>query len=217
MTTAGSYNTNVSDMLAVHKALLGSLNSIPGYVAEAGLDAERVEMIGSFNENVIEFLHVHHTGEDELIYPVLEERCVENRSELERIETQHQPMNTLMDDARFAIAAWRDNPSSDNAEAVIDAVNSITQALRPHLDEEEAIVLPIAAKWMSPEEWGRLPGHAMMSFRADKPWLALGLVREQLGQEQRDQMLEGMPPEMRTMWIQQMEPAFNTFIADVRR
>jgi hypothetical protein len=42
------------------------------------------------------------------------------------------------------------------------------------------LILPIASKWISPEEWGRLPGHVMMSFRADKPWLVFGLVREQL-------------------------------------
>jgi hypothetical protein len=57
----------------------------------------------------------------------------------------------------------------------------------------------------------------MMIFRADKPWLMLGLVREQLDQQHRDGMLAGMPPEMRTMWMEQMEPAFNDFIADVRR
>ena len=57
----------------------------------------------------------------------------------------------------------------------------------------------------------------MMSFRADKPWLAMGLVREQLDQEHRDGMLAGMPPEMRTMRIEQMEPAFNAFITEVRR
>jgi hypothetical protein len=57
----------------------------------------------------------------------------------------------------------------------------------------------------------------MMIYQADKPWLALGLVREQYNQEQRDAMLAAMPPEMQTMWREQMEPAFNAFIAEVRR
>jgi hypothetical protein len=30
-------------------------------------------------------------------------------------------------------------------------------------------------------------------------------------------MLAGMPPEMRAVWTEWMEPAFNAFIADVRR
>ena len=174
-------------------------------------------MIGSFYENVIEFLHAHHTGEDELIYPVLEQRCAESRSELERIDSQHKLLHAPMDAGRSALAAWRAAPSTDNAQAVIEAIASIAEPLRPHLAEEESVVLPIATQWMSPEEWGKMPGHAMKIFRGDKKWLPLGLIREQLDQEHRDGMLAGMPPEMRTMWTEQMEPAFNAFIAEVRR
>jgi hemerythrin-like domain-containing protein len=217
MTTPGNYDTDVSDMFAVHKALTGALEAAPAYVAKAGTDSERVEVIGSFYENVIEFLHVHHTGEDELIYPVLEERSPENRSELERIDDQHKSLHAPMDAARSAVASWRKAPSTEDAQAVIDTIASIGETLRPHLAEEETVMLPIATKWMSPEEFGRLPGHHMMIFRADKPWLMVGLVREQLDQEHRDRMLAGMPPEMRTMWTEQMEPAFNAFIAEVRR
>ena len=217
MTDLGAYDTDVSDMYAVHKALLGALDGASEYVAKAGFDSERVEVIGSFCENVIEFLHVHHNGEDELIYPVLEQRCAESRSELERINDQHKLLYAPMDAGRSAIATWRAAPSTDNAQEVIGAIASIAEPLRPHLAEEETVLLPIASKWMSPEEFGRLPGHHMMTFRADKPWLMLGLVREQLDQEHRDRMLEGMPPEMRTMWTEQMEPAFNAFIAEVRR
>jgi hemerythrin-like domain-containing protein len=204
-------------MLAAHHALTGALDAAPAWVAKAGVDSERVEVIGSFCENVIEFLHVHHTGEDELVYPVLEQRCAESRSELERVNEQHTLLHAPMEAARSAVAAWRAAPSTDHAQAVIDALGAIAELLRPHLAEEETVILPIAAQWMSPEEWGSLPGHAMKSFGADKPWLMAGLVLEQLDQEHRDGMLAGMPPEMRTMWIEQMEPAFNAFIAEVRR
>ena len=217
VTTSDSYITDVSDMYAVHKALIGALDAAPAYVAKADLDSERVEVIASFYENVIEFLHVHHTGEDELIYPVLEQRCAESRSDLERIDDQHKLLHAPMDAGRSAIAAWRAAPSTETAQAVIDAIASIAEPLRPHLAEEETVVLPIAAKSMSPDEWGALSGHAMMIFRADKPWLPLGLLREQLDQEHRDGMLAGMPAEMRTEWTEQMEPAFNAFIAEVRR
>jgi hemerythrin-like domain-containing protein len=217
MTTLGSYDTDVSDMYAVHHALLGALDGAPEYVGKASSGSEHAEMVGSFYENVIEFLHGHHTAEDELIYPLLEQRCADKRSELERIDDQHKLLHAPMDAARAAIATWRAAPSEDNAQAVVDAIAGISQALRPHLTEEESVMLPIAARWMTAEEWGRMPGHAMAIFRGDKPWLPLGLVREQLNEQQRDGMLAGMPPEMRTMWIEQMEPAFNAFIAEVRR
>jgi hemerythrin-like domain-containing protein len=216
-TTSGTYDTDVSDMYAVHQALREALDAAPAYIAKAGVDSEHVEIVASFTENVIEFLHVHHSGEDELIYPALEQRSADSRAELERVNDQHKALYAPMDAARSATAAWRTQPSTVNARAVIDAVGSVAETLRPHLAEEEAVVLPLAAKWMSQEEWARLPGHHMMSFSADKPWLMLGLVREQLDQEHRDAMLAGMPPEMRTMWTEQMEPAFNAFIAQVRR
>jgi hemerythrin-like domain-containing protein len=204
-------------MYAVHKALLGALGAAPGYVADAGLDSERVDVIGSFIENVIEFLHVHHSSEDAVLYSLLEERCPENRSALARIDDQHKLLNPPIDAGRSANAAWRSAPSTDNARAVSEAVTSIEQALRPHLADEEMVVLPVAAKWMSPQEWGMLAGHSMMTFRADKPWIMIGLVLEQSDQEHRDGMLAGMPPEMRTMWNEQMEPAFNAFMTEVRR
>ena len=122
-----------------------------------------------------------------------------------------------MDAGRSAAATWRAAPSTNNAQTVIDAMGSIAAALRPHLAAEETVVLPIATKWISPEEWESMAGHSMMSFRADKPWLMVGLVREQLDQEHRDGMLAGMSPETRATWTDRMEPAFNTFIADVRR
>ena len=78
-------------------------------------------------------------------------------------------------------------------------------------------MLPIASAWMSPEEWSQLPGHALQSFRGDKPWLALGLVREGLTPEQRDGMLAGMPPPLQSRWTDEWEPAFDAFIAEVRR
>ena len=102
VTTLGNHNTDVSDMLAVHRALTGALEAAPAYVANAGVDSERVEVIGSFCENVIELLHVHHAGEDELIYPVLEQRCAESRSELERINDQHKLLDAPMDAGRSA-------------------------------------------------------------------------------------------------------------------
>ena len=217
MTALGTYNTDVSDMYAVHRALLGALDAAPKCVVNAGHDSERVAVVGSFIENVIEFLHVHHTGEDELVYPLLEQRCAESRSELERIDDQHKSLYAPMDAGRSAVTAWRAEPSTDNASAVIDAVGSIAETLRPHLVEEETVVLPLAAMWISPEEWGEQAGHNMMSFQGDKPWLPIGLIREQLDHEHRDGMLAGMPPEMGAMWAEQMEPAFNAFIAEVRR
>lgn len=216
MMSPGNYDTDFADMFAVHKALLTAIDAASTYISRAGGDPGRAEAVSSFYENVIEMLHVHHTGEDELLYPLLEQRCVESRAALERIDAQHQLLPAPMAAARSAIAAWRKDPSVANGRAVIGAMSSLGDALRPHLAEEEATVVPLAVQWISPEEMGRLAGYGMQAFRCDKPWLMLGLMREQLDPVHRDQQLVHMPPPMRTKWIEQMEPAFNGFVRSVR-
>ncbi len=216
MTTPGSFTTQTSDMIAVHRALVEALEAAPDLVGGAGDDGERVEVIASYYENVLEFLHVHHTGEDELIYPILEERCAEHKEVLKEIDAQHSLLNDPMNEARMAIATWRASPSVEGGHEVISLIGTIDAVLRPHLDDEETTVLPIASAWISQDEWARLPGHALQSFSADKPWLALGLVRERLTEEQKDQMLSGMPQQLQTVWTEQWEPAFTAFITRVR-
>jgi hemerythrin-like domain-containing protein len=216
MTSPGNYETDFTDMFAVHQALLTALDAAATYIGRAGEDPDRAAAVSSFYENVIEMLHVHHTGEDELLYPLLELRCVESRAALERIDAQHQLLPAPMAAAQSAIAAWRKDFSVARGRAVIDALSSISAALRPHLAEEEATVVPLAVRWISPEEMGRLAGYGMQAFRCDKPWLMLGLMREQLDPIHRDRMLVHMPAPMRTKWIEQMEPAFNGFVRSVR-
>jgi hemerythrin-like domain-containing protein len=217
VTTPGSYTTNTSDMFAVHRALLGALDAAPAAVAKAAVDPERVETIGSFYENVLEFLHVHHSTEDLLLYPLLEERCPDRLAEITQIDDQHKLLDEPMAVGRAAVAAWRAAPSPESAQAVVDALATIDVTLRPHLADEEATVVPLCSLWLSPEEWGRLPGHSMMSFQADKMWIMPGLVMEQLTPEQAAGMVAGMPPEVFTMWTEQWQPAFESFMAEVRR
>jgi hemerythrin-like domain-containing protein len=216
LSAPGQYQTDVSDMYAVHQGILKALDAAPQLVTGAVGNDARVDAVASFYDNVLEFLHVHHQGEDELIYPRLEQRCTPDDEMLERIDAQHKLLYGPMDEAWELVDAFRHAPSNDSAAAVIAALSKVDEVLRPHLGEEETHVLPLATKWLSPDEWAELPGHAMMSFRKDKPWLALGLVREGLTQEQRDAMLAGMPAPVAQMWTNEWESAFNSFIAQVR-
>ena len=155
MTTPGSFTTQTSDMIAVHRALVEALEAAPDLVGGAGDDGERVEVIASYYENVLEFLHVHHTGEDELIYPILEERCAEHKEVLKEIDAQHSLLNDPMNEARMAIATWRASPSVEGGHEVISLIGTIDAVLRPHLDDEETTVLPIASAWISQDEWAK--------------------------------------------------------------
>jgi hemerythrin-like domain-containing protein len=215
MSEPGTYDTNTDDMLAVHHAITQALTSAPRLVGGAS-DAGNEAAVASFYQNVIEFLHVHHAGEDELIYPVLESRCVKDDDLLERIDSQHQLLHEPMDAARAAIVAWESAPTPQSAQAAVTAILAIESTLTPHLREEEANVLPLAKKWLSQEEWGQLPPHALQTFSLDKPWLALGMVYDHLPSDaERNMMIGSMPPPLQQMWTEQWQPAYRLFLAEV--
>jgi hemerythrin-like domain-containing protein len=212
--TPGNYSTETNDMRAVHGALRRALGSADALVAGAGNDPVKVATVSSFYENVLEFLHVHHEGEDKLVYPLLLERCPEKCELISRIDKQHTLLKEPMAAAKSAIFTWRSDPMTGTT--VVHTLKAVDETLGPHLTEEENEILPIASAYMAPEEWAQLPGDALRTFAGDKPWLPLGLIREGLTDEQRSLMLAGMPVPLQQLWTDQWEPAFTSFIAAVR-
>jgi len=214
MTGPGSYTTETRDMYAVHRALSACFEAAGPLVGAAGDDPAKVATVASFYENVVELLRVHHEGEDELVFARLAERCPDDHKLLGALEAQHEALKEPMAAARQALAAWREDPRAGQQVASTLAV--ITATVAPHLTDEEQGLLPLASAYLSPGEWGELPGHAMADFRCDKPYLALGLVREQLGPEQLALMDAGFPEPLRQLWETQWGPAFVAFMGDVR-
>src|SRR5262249_7831808 len=92
--------------------------------------------------------------------------------------------------------------------AVVADLGALRAQLVVHLDREEAEALPLCAVYLSPEEWGALPGHGMANFHGDKIWLILGLIRQRMTEAQRADMLEHMPPPAVEMWTGFGEQAF---------
>ena len=217
MTSPGNCDTDTSDMFAVHRAILGALDAAPFRIASAEGDPDRADLIASFYENVLEFLHVHHGGEDELLYPKLEERCPDQLAELVRIDEQHKTLDAPMDAGRAALATWRARSTTENAQLAVEALDSIDATLRPHLTDEENTVVPLCGQWISADEWAELPAHGLMSFRGDKPWIIVGLLAEQLPAVKMQAMIAEMPNDVRTMILEQWLPAFDAFIEEVRR
>ena len=82
--------------------------------------------------------------------------------------------------------------------------------LTPHLDEEEATIVPLAATCMDVAEWGAMPEHGMRTFTGDKQWLILGHVQEQMTPAKRAEVQAHMPPPLVAFWT-------TTVPVDVRR
>jgi hemerythrin-like domain-containing protein len=206
---------DVTEMLAVHQALRDTLAGAPQLVGSVSADdLARIELIANLYDNVLDFLHSHHDGEDELVFPVLRARCPEQDELITRIGSQHADVYDLVARSIEALSAWRagEQSAQDTCGATLGALGG---RLLEHLDDEEQDLLPLCADHMTSEEWAMLPGHAMASFAGDKIWLILGLIRDRMTQVQRDQMLATLPPPAVEMWTGFGEQAYRQLISEV--
>jgi hypothetical protein len=216
MTESALARPDTSDMPAVHKVFRRSLASGPVFIGGAAGDDQRRALIANYYANVLAFLEVHHDGEEQLVFPLLNERAPAYRALIERAADQHAIVLGKLEAAKENVGTW-EMKGDYEAEEVVRSLRALDAALSPHLDEEEAEIVPLAAEYLTVEEWGALPGHAFGSFQGDKIWLIMGLIRENFTQEQRDMMLEHMPPPARQMWETMGEASFNGLIAQVRQ
>jgi hemerythrin-like domain-containing protein len=214
-TQTGAPRPDTSDMFAVHgvfRDTLGAATALVGGVPDG--DAERLALVANYYENVLSFLQAHHDGEEQIVFPLLRERCLDQSALVDELAEQHQEALTLLRTARQWLAAWPEGGDAMQLE-VVGALGALRTHLVEHLDEEERVGLPLAAEYLSAEEWGQLPGHGLAAFDGDKVWLILGLIRERMNEEQREAMLLHMPPPAVQMWAGFGEHAFNELAAQV--
>ena len=206
------------DMLAVHKVFRDALAAAPKIVgAASSSDREHAANVASFYANVLAFLHVHHEGEDALVWPKLLERAPEQAARVQEIAGQHDTVTERLAVAEQELASWAEKPDVDHGAKLAGALVMLARDLIPHLDQEETFVLPLIEAHLTAEEYAELPAHGMQHFSGDKVWVLLGLLFEAMPPVQREMTLAHMPPPVADFWVNAGRPMFDEFIADVRR
>jgi hemerythrin-like domain-containing protein len=217
MTDAQTSLIDTGDMISVHDVFRRALGDAPKQIASVkGDENERAEKIGSYLGEVLWFLHTHHHGEDELLYPLLAERAREHTELFSRMEAQHEAVAGSIETAGQAAARFGKSGSSDDGKVLAAACSSLLDEVTGHLTDEEVEVLPIAARTITPEEWGAMPGHAMAQYTGTRLWLPLGLVFEAMSDDQRAHVLANVPPPVSEMWFGFGSDAFTNEMATIR-
>jgi hemerythrin-like domain-containing protein len=208
---------DTSEMVNVHQALRDALGAAPVLVGGIDpADADRTALIADYYENVLAFLAVHHHGEELLMFPLLRDRCPGQEGAIDRVSAQHHDVDGGVAEATELLAAWPQDKGTEIQQRLGRSLQELGTTLATHLEEEEREMLPLCADHLSMEEWGALPAHAMANFTGNKHWLILGLVFEQMTAQQRQDILEHMPPPPREMWTSMGADAFASLIAEVR-
>ena len=208
---------DTSDMIQFHRVFREALGSAAPYVGSvAAGDTARADLVGAFYANVLALLKSHHEGEDELLFPKLVARVPDQAATIMRIAGQHEGVLVALRDAQGQLEGWRADPQVESGAQLAAALATLGAELALHLDEEERVILPIAAQHITAPEWGELPAHGMQHFEGDRIWLVMGLIREQMRPDQIAMMEAQMPPPVLDFWNNVGRAQYEAFVAELR-
>jgi hemerythrin-like domain-containing protein len=178
--------------------------------------ARRVATIATHVEFMLNGLHHHHTAEDQHLWPRLLERAAPDAELIGRIADQHKAVDAHVEQARRLLPTWRAAPSVPASAELADTLDRLHEALAPHLDEEEAEILPLVRKHITEAEWVELGETAFAGFTNDEKLIALGQMLDVTTPTEAAIFLTKLPLPIRLMWRLVGRRKYTRYMATVR-
>jgi iron-sulfur cluster repair protein YtfE (RIC family) len=206
-TDAARHGTGAADltiMLAAHDGFRRDLTRLARAAATANLaDPARRQSVAAGWELLKRELHLHHTAEDEIIWPVLRPRLVHSQtalSVLDAMEEEHDLIDPLL--------AAVDTAFSSAPDRLADVIDALATTLTGHLAHEERDGLPLIGVALTAAEW-RAAGRAI----ARKNGLSAGAemfawMLDGAGRDQAAATLGSLPPPLRLLYRAVWKPRY---------
>jgi hypothetical protein len=150
----GTGDADLTIMLAAHDAFRRDLARLARAAASADLsDPARRQSVTAGWELLKRELHIHHTAEDELIWPALRPRLVHSEhalSVLDAMEEEHERIDPLL---AAVDAAFTQRDGAPSADRLADVIDVLASTLTGHLGHEERDGLPLIGMALTAAEW----------------------------------------------------------------
>jgi hemerythrin-like domain-containing protein len=185
---------DTSDMVIVHRMFRRECALLPQLVAAvAGGDLARARTVAGHAREVLDMLHHHHVGEDELLWPRLSARTRFHADLLARMDSQHQGLAVLLEHAATSFAAWQNAPTAPTSTALTALLEQLSAGLNEHFDEEEAAVLPIVERVITAAEYQEVGQRGLVSIPLTRRLVVLGYLLEGATPQERSDFLAAVP------------------------
>jgi hemerythrin-like domain-containing protein len=101
---------------------------------------------------LMDFLHAHHTGEDEGLWPAVRAKNAAAAPLLDSMEADHQRIVPAAAVLRSAAERYAASGAADARADLVAALDDIAVVLFPHLDREVAEAMPVVAATLTDDE-----------------------------------------------------------------
>jgi iron-sulfur cluster repair protein YtfE (RIC family) len=210
--------TDVHDMVVVHRAFRREFTAIPGLVrgVRSG-DTARARLLTRHARLMLDGLHLHHTSEDELLWPKLLDRCPPDAALVLRMEEQHGRVEHHTERLRTSLGRWEAEARPAVTEEVASTFDALREVLFVHLGEEEREILPVAARHVTQAEWNEIGQHGIAEMtRAQLP-LMFGLILEEATPDEAAELYANVPAPVRLLTKLVFLPRYRRYITKVRQ
>jgi len=193
---------DTSDILLVHRIFRWGYRELPRTVREvAPGDLGRAATVANAVDLIDRGLHIHHEGEDELLWDRLERRDPGCSMHVDVMKAQHARVAELLDLVDPLVAEWRSSADPATGERLAAALDDVGTTLGVHLGREEEDVVPIAARVLSQAEWDEIGEHGRHALPKEAMPIQLGLMIDAVPPAERDEWLKSnLPAPIRLLW-----------------
>ncbi len=170
--------TDVRMMTVAHSNFRRELGLTPALVrAVSDGDQHRTSMLTEHTTQWLGYLHHHHSIEDDLLWDVLLARVPDELAPLVHVmQTQHEHVATLLDQAHVQLDRWSRTASRSDRDAAAAVLSELCAALFEHLNAEETHLLPIMARHITAAEWEEFTRQGMESIPKRMIILGFGMM-----------------------------------------
>jgi hemerythrin-like domain-containing protein len=198
-TTGGSAHAHVDTqgMLLIHRVIRREFGLLPKLIRGAATKVTRAKLIARHANEMLEFLHTHHSGEDQLVWPLLRSRCALDEALINRMEEQHEAVARAVTSVAAELGRWASRADPSAGESIATRLESMNAVLDMHLAEEESEILPLIASHLSQAEWDALADHGFAAIPGKRRLVMLGHILEEANPSERAHMMLKVPPPAR--------------------
>jgi hemerythrin-like domain-containing protein len=193
----GRNGIDTDDMLLIHRLIRREIGYLPGLIRGAAGKPARAKQVAQHTSEMLDFLHTHHSGEDELLWPVLRPRVSLDGELLDRMTAQHGQVAAAVADVRADLGRWAPTPDAALGERIAARLDEMTGVLTEHLAEEEARILPLVSTHFTQREWDALGKHGFAAVPGKRRLVILGHILEEADPVERARFLRRVPPPAR--------------------
>lgn len=190
--------TGSAAMRRVHRFFLWAYDEAPGLVrsVEAG-DTARAAYVGEVLGNFDMVLHVHHEGEDLLMYPQLSERAPACALHVAQMLEHHRQVTQRLEEIGPDRRRWMERADAETGGKLAERYEDLSAVLKVHLRREVTEVMPVVDRVLTEKELNGVGQHGIERF--DKKFLVgyLGMVLATNPPGEREELFKEIPAPVR--------------------